>query len=52
MTLVLITYFFGDAAAQGFLHVGAGVLLFLIALLMVFAVDHLLLAISGRFKRT
>jgi exosortase len=51
MILVLITYFFGDAAAQGFLHVGAGVLLFLIALLMVFGVDHLLLAISGRFKR-
>jgi exosortase len=51
MTLVLITYFFGDAAAQGFLHVGAGVLLFLIALLMVFGVDHLLLAISGRFNR-
>jgi exosortase len=51
MALVLITYAFGDAAAQGFLHVGAGVLLFLIALLMVFGVDHLLLAISGRLNR-
>ena len=50
MTLVLITYFLGDAAAQGFLHVGAGILLFSIALLLVFGVDHLLLALRGRLS--
>jgi exosortase B len=50
MTLVLITYFFGDAAAQGFLHVGAGVLLFTIALLLIFLVDHLLVGASRRLR--
>lgn len=41
-TLVLLTYFFGDAVAQGFLHMAAGLLLFTSALLLVFAVDNLL----------
>jgi exosortase B len=36
MTLVLITYFFGDAVAQSFIHGAAGVLLFGVALLLVF----------------
>jgi exosortase len=51
MALVLITYFLGDAAAQGFLHVTAGILLFTIALLLVFAIDQLLLMASRRLKR-
>jgi len=42
VTLVLITYFLGDQAAQGFLHFAAGIVLFSTALLMVFAVDKLL----------
>jgi exosortase B len=42
MVLVLLTYFFGDAVAQGFLHVLAGLFLFATALVMVFAADHLL----------
>jgi exosortase B len=45
MTLVLITYFFGDSVGQSFIHGTAGVLLFVVALLMVFALDsglHLL----------
>lgn len=41
-TLVLLTYFFGDAVAQSFLHMAAGVLLFTSALLLVFAVDNLM----------
>ncbi|HLZ75495.1 exosortase V [Phenylobacterium sp.] len=39
--LVLLTYFLGDGVAQSFLHVTAGLFLFAIALLLVFAVDSL-----------
>lgn len=47
-TLVLLTYFFGDAVAQGFLHMAAGLLLFTSALLLVFLVDHLMSFILHR----
>lgn len=40
--LVLLTYFFGDAVAQGFLHMAAGLLLFTSALLLVFLMDNVL----------
>jgi exosortase len=42
MVLVLLTYFFGDAVAQGFLHVTAGLFLFATALGLVFVVDNLI----------
>ena len=42
MILVLITFHLGDEAGQGFLHGFAGVLLFVIALLLLFALDGLL----------
>jgi len=42
MILVLVTYHLGDEAGQGFLHDFAGVLLFMIALLILFALDGLL----------
>ena len=45
--LVLLTYFLGDGVAQSFLHVTAGLFLFAIALLLVFAVDSLV----SRFLR-
>ena len=38
--LVLITYSFGDAAAQSFLHFAAGIFLFVAALTLVFVVDR------------
>lgn len=41
LALVLITYYFGDAAAQGFVHDFAGLLMFAVALLAIFAVDQL-----------
>lgn len=41
MALVLITYHFGDAAAQGFIHDFAGLLMFSIALLTIFGIDQL-----------
>lgn len=37
--LILITYHFGDAAAQGFAHDFAGLVMFMISLLTIFALD-------------
>lgn len=42
MVLALVTYHFGDAAGQGFLHGFAGMVLFLVALVLVILVDALL----------
>jgi exosortase B len=42
MALSLITYHFGDAAGQGFLHGFAGIVLFLSALLLIIGFDTLL----------
>ena len=41
IVLVLVTYYLGDAAAQGFLHDFAGLLMFSVALLAIFGVDKL-----------
>lgn len=49
--LVLITYYSGEAAAQGFLHVTTGMVLFTVALLLTFAVDAGLRAVINRRKR-
>ncbi len=40
--LVLVTYHFGDEAGQGFIHGFAGILLFIISLLFLFALDGML----------
>ena len=37
--LVLLTYFFGNAVAQGFLHETAGLVLFATSLMLVFLID-------------
>lgn len=42
MVLSLITYYFGDAAGQGYLHTFSGMVLFLTALLLVVGVDTLI----------
>ena len=39
MTLILVTYYFGDAVGQGFIHGFAGMLLFTVALMLIMAVD-------------
>lgn len=39
--LVLVTYHFGDEAGQGFVHGFAGMVLFLVALVLILTVDHL-----------
>src|SRR5205085_10750573 len=51
LMLVLITYHLGDAAAQGFLHDFAGLLMFTVALLTVFAVDKLAAPAIARSRR-
>lgn len=48
MVLTLITYHFGDAAGQGFLHGFAGMVLFLTALLLIISTDSLLQFIDRR----
>ena len=56
MTLSLITYHFGDAAGQGFLHGFAGMVLFLSALLLIIAVDTALHSVDtfrqGKLSRS
>jgi exosortase len=42
LALVLITYYFGDEAGQGFLHDFAGMMLFIVALGLLFGLDALL----------
>lgn len=42
LVLILITYYFGDAAGQGFLHRFAGMTLFLSALLLIMGIDTVL----------
>jgi exosortase B len=42
VVLTLITYYFGDAAGQGFLHGFAGMVLFVTALVLILSVDNAL----------
>lgn len=51
LILILITYYFGDAAAQGFLHNAAGILTFALALGAIFLIDHLLSPVRRRLTR-
>jgi exosortase B len=51
--LALITFYFGDAAGQGFLHSFSGLVLFLSALMLIIGVDSLLswLVRNGRDRK-
>jgi exosortase B len=51
MFLALLTYHFGDEVGQGFLHGFAGMVLFLVALMLTLAVDSLLRAVAARLER-
>ena len=48
MTLVLLTYFYGDQVAQGFLHYTAGFFLFALSLVLVFSLDRLFSFIAAK----
>lgn len=50
ITLTLITYYFGDAAGQGFMHGFAGMLLFVVALILIIWIDSLLQFIEKKWK--
>jgi exosortase B len=50
MVLTLITYHFGDAAGQGFLHEFAGMVLFLTALTLIIVADSALRFGQGRMS--
>ena len=45
--LMLITYYLGDKAAQGFLHGAAGMFMFIVALALVIGFDH----VAGPIRR-
>lgn len=51
MTLSLITYHFGDAAGQGFLHGFAGMVLFISALMLIIGFDTFLFSFENYLKR-
>jgi exosortase len=51
LLLILITYHFGDAAAQGFIHNFAGVTMFAASLLGIMAVDGLATPLRRRLAR-
>lgn len=48
--LALITYHFGDEVGQGYLHGFAGLVLFVIALMLTISIDGVLRFISARFQ--
>ena len=50
--LVLLTYYFGDAVAQGFLHKFAGMVTFTSALLFIFLIDALLSPVRAWLEQT
>jgi exosortase len=49
LILILLTYHIGEAAAQGFLHNFAGLVMFAIALLTIFGIDVILKPLWDRF---
>lgn len=50
MILVLVTFHFGDEAGQGFVHGFAGMVLFLIALMLILTVDHGMNAVARLWR--
>jgi exosortase/archaeosortase family protein len=53
LILVLVTYHFGDAAGQGFIHEFAGMVLFIVGLMLILLTDRLLrLPFKGRNERS
>lgn len=48
ITLTLITYYFGNEAGQGFIHGFAGMLLFIVALVIIISVDSLIQYFVGK----
>ena len=49
--LILLTIFMGDAVAQGFMHFTAGIVVFAIALILIFSLDSLTFAVLSRWRK-
>jgi exosortase B len=52
LILILITYYFGDAAGQGYLHASAGIVLLLVSLTALLVLDGTLARITKRHQPT
>lgn len=52
LVLILMTYHLGDAVAQGFMHDFAGLLMFSVALLTIFAVDKAAAPLFSKHEQT
>ncbi|MDP2231502.1 exosortase B [Methylotenera sp.] len=50
MVLTLVTYYYGDAAGQGFVHGFAGMVLFIVALTLIMSVDTILQYIAKHWN--
>ncbi|MEO8454875.1 MAG: exosortase V [Sphingomicrobium sp.] len=50
LALILVTYYFGEAAGQGFIHDFAGLTVFMVALLTIFGADALISGLRQRRK--
>ena len=50
MVLTLVTFYYGDAAGQGFVHGFAGMLLFVVALILIMSVDSALQYLDKRYR--
>jgi exosortase len=51
LMLVMLTYYGGEAVAQGFLHEFAGLFMFVVAVLLIFLIDRIVGAVGSRFGR-
>lgn len=52
ITLILVTYYFGDEVGQGFIHGFAGMLLFTVALILIMSVDTIIQRFIDRYNAT
>lgn len=50
IAITLITYYFGDEVGQGFVHGFAGMVLFIVALILIIAIDSLIQKIVQKYE--
>ncbi|HVF92863.1 MAG TPA: exosortase V [Sphingomonas sp.] len=51
LMLVMLTYYGGEAMAQGFLHEFAGLFMFVVAVLLIFMIDRIVGAVGSRLGK-
>lgn len=50
ISITLVTYYFGDEVGQGFIHGFAGILLFMVALILIISIDSLIQRFTKRVE--